>query len=365
MSTKRVDVTDEHKKYLPEIKEKWKKVVTSTEAGDKSVAEEGFCVKYNFDKIELPKYILWTRSPRASLCLAAIIQDKIGNEDTIKFMEEIAETGRFPADERVTVDSVEKLRNETWRHDYTRICLSVPQEWFYRDSVFAQEYGQASLNKVRNDFAYGQFDAHWLAFFNFFRDVVGVKEELEIVKPELDYIADNASWWASYAEGVVIATEKMCHVSFDDNGDPHGTDRAAVEFRDKFGIYLWHRVHVPENFILRPDLITVERIENESNEELKRIMLDIFTPERYIQESNAEVVNDDPRWGKLLRRQVPGTQNEPICFLMVKNSTPEKDGSIKTYMLRTDPNADCAKRAQWLAASEPCPYEEFDLPTET
>ncbi len=70
-------------------------------------------------------------------------------------------------------------------------------------------------------------------------------------------------------------------------------------------------------------------IDKESNTEVQRIMIERYGWERYAEESNAKLIDDDNRWGKLYRKG-------DLFFLRVTNSSPEPDGSFREFILPVD-----------------------------
>lgn len=109
-----------------------------------------------------------------------------------------------------------------------------------------------------------------------------------------------------------------------------------LQFADgEVTLYYWHGVEMPSWVIEQPEQITIQKIDAEQNAEVRRVMLERFGVDRYCLDSNATLVDDDPRWGKLWRKDFQ--DDEPLTMVEVLNSTPEPDGSIKTYMLRVPP----------------------------
>lgn len=152
--------------------------------------------------------------------------------------------------------------------------------------------------------------------------------------------------------GFRVMHEEFCIVSDfpelllkDDRHRPHCDTGPSHRWRDGWELWHVHGVRVTEQIVMRPETLTVEQIDEESNAEVRRIMLDRFGLERYMRESNAKVVAsigpDHPviglRYSKLLRREIQ--DDEPIFTLDMLNSTPEPDGSVKRYMIRIDPRA--------------------------
>jgi hypothetical protein len=126
----------------------------------------------------------------------------------------------------------------------------------------------------------------------------------------------------------------------------HRTDGPAAAWPDGWGIHVVHGVPVPGWIIERPETITVGRIEQETNAEVRRVMLDRYGWARYVADCGAQVVDKVPadhaiaglRGARLLRKVLPG-EPEPIVYLEMVNSTPEPDGTHRRYLERIDPNA--------------------------
>jgi len=78
----------------------------------------------------------------------------------------------------------------------------------------------------------------------------------------------------------------------------HSPDSPAFSL-DNITLYYWYGVEVPEQVIMRPETLTVADIDNEANAEVRRVMLERFGIVRYLRESEAQLVDDKPRFGKL------------------------------------------------------------------
>ncbi len=112
-------------------------------------------------------------------------------------------------------------------------------------------------------------------------------------------------------------------------------------------LFAWHGVTVDRAVVLQPETITLEAIDTESNVERRRVLVERFGAERLIR--GAELVHEDET-GRLWRRGFRNGRwgsptDEPLTMLEVVNSTPEPDGSRKTYFLRVPPNMWAARGA--------------------
>ncbi len=104
----------------------------------------------------------------------------------------------------------------------------------------------------------------------------------------------------------------------------------------------------------------MQRIDAESNAEVRRVMIDRYGTERYIVDGGATEVSRD-RCGILYRKALAG--DEAIVMVKVRNSTPEPDGSVKDYWLRVPPDVKTAREA--VAWTFGVPAEEYAPSVET
>ena len=186
-----------------------------------------------------------------------------------------------------------------------------------RDQVWDQVWDQVRDQVGRA--GYGQHDASWLAFYDWFSNVCG----LEICNKlrGLNLLAE-CGWWWPFA-GAVILTERPNTLLRDDRGRLHNTTGAAVGYPDGFALYAVHGVRVAADIITNHESITIERIAGESNAEVRRVMIERYGVARYLMDSGATIVNHDGV-GILYRHVIPN--DEPIVMVRVLNSTPEPDG---------------------------------------
>ena len=123
-------------------------------------------------------------------------------------------------------------------------------------------------------------------------------------------------------------------ITFDENKKLHNEDGPAIEYRDGFAVYAWHGIRVPQECITDKKSITSEKIRAEPNAEIARCMVEIIGLDKFLADSNAEKIHEDG-WEKLWQADIG--LPEPYMAVEVKNSTPEPDGSIKTYFLQVHP----------------------------
>src|SRR5690606_18677748 len=121
-----------------------------------------------------------------------------------------------------------------------------------------------------------------------------------------------------------------------------------------YGAYYIHGVHVTEKIVMRPDELTVAEIGAEPNAEIRRVMVDQLGAERFLVGTKAKKIHSD-RCGELYRREM--RDDEPILMVKLLNSTPERNGTRRTYWKRVPPTIKTAHKAvAWLHNRTPETY---------
>lgn len=173
-----------------------------------------------------------------------------------------------------------------------------------------------------------------------------------------------------------IVSERPELICRDERGLLHSAEGPSVRWRDGWSLYHWHGTRLPwdrKYVITHPGELTAYRIDIEGQWMVRRVMLERYGVARFVLDSGPTVVQvmplDHPvkglRGARLLRKQM-GSNEEPLVFVELVNSTPEPDGTLKRYMLRVDPSAygglaarDChaAAASTWRRADGGLAYE--------
>ncbi|MGC4925382.1 DUF6745 domain-containing protein [Streptomyces cyaneofuscatus] len=307
----------------------WRDVAAATGAADRSAAEEGVRRAYRTAGLAEPERIVWAESPRAA----------------VEAVEKLADAGRSVREE---------VRTRPWAEERRRMYDELgPAGWSalwsatgaqlwettaalaerIRSGVVADLAGkpedEGAVRLVLLDAVLGQHDAAWLAAFD------GRGDRLR----GLAEVARNAGWWWPYERAVVIS-ERPEALHRDEAGRlDHGAG-PALAYRDGFALYAWRGMPVPAAFLAELASLTPQRIREEENAELRRVMLEYYGYDRYLTESGAEPVHRDET-GILWRIALDG--DEDVVMVEVVNSTPEPDGTHRTYWLRVPPATRTAK----------------------
>ena len=108
----------------------------------------------------------------------------------------------------------------------------------------------------------------------------------------------------------------------------------------------WRGVQVEARIVFAPETITAQEVLETPNTELRRVMLERMTHEKFLLEVNAQVLDQDRDTGgtrKLLRVNLEN--DEPLVAIWV--ICPSTD---RNYVLRVPPSMKtCRQAAAWLA----------------
>lgn len=124
-------------------------------------------------------------------------------------------------------------------------------------------------------------------------------------------------------------------ISRDAQGRLHNDSGPAIAWPDGWSVYSVHGVRVPKELITDRSWLTVDRIRQERNAEIRRVMIERYGKDIYLKDSGAKMIHRDD-WGTLWRTDF-GRNEEPLVVVEVVNSTPEPDGSYKNYFLGVPP----------------------------
>ena len=185
---------------------------------------------------------------------------------------------------------------------------------------------------------YGNHDAGWLSFYDFFSSVCDLECCLSL--NPLCELAKHCGWWAPY-ENAAILQDRPSHIHLDDDGRLHHDSRMACEYSDGFGVWAIHGVRVDEQIVCDPSSQTISQIREDDNAERTRIRIERFGWERYLTEINATVV--DAR-----RNDMEVTQERLFhCDGMAVLVATCKTGRL--FSLEVPPEIDTCENAQnWL-----------------
>lgn len=269
-------LTDEQQAALPKYRDKWLAIGLSTEETDVEKAEAAMDKVYECAGLKPPQNKIWGRNPYEGAVLAAQLTK------------------------------------------YGEIRASDPLD----------------KNEITNQLSragYGNHDASWISFYDFFQEEVGI--DLHQVNGLVE-LSKHCGWWWPF-EDTVVLTPKASHLELDEEGHLHAENGPALSYADGWSIYAWHGIRVPERLIKQPETYSAQEILDETNAEIRRCMMEKVGMEVFLESSKC-ICEDEV--GKLYNMEVNDDEN--LTFVHVINSSPEPDGSFKNYFLRVPPDTE-------------------------
>ena len=358
---------------FPEYVKKWTDIGLCTDPANRPEAEKAINKSYRSAGLQPPKKIVWCGSPFSQGLVRAIILDKklikdfwdsvgasvwdsvwdsVGASVGASVRASVGDSVRDSVGDSVGAsvwDSVwDSVGASVWDSVWDSVGASVwASVWdSVGDSVGASvgdSVGASVWDSVWDsvgDSGFGQHDANWLGFYDFFREEAGLQNQTKKIIG-LTELSKHAGWFLPH-ENICWVSERHSILNRDDKGRLHSFNAPAVMYPDGWAIYAVHGVRVPEYVIINPDKITVEDIETEVNAEIRRVKIDRYGQEKFLKDSNSNKIHSD-NMGTLWRKDIPN--DEPIVMVELINSTPEPDGEFKHYFLRVPPTITNASEA--------------------
>jgi hypothetical protein len=177
-------------------------------------------------------------------------------------------------------------------------------------------------------------------------------------------IAKSAGWVVPY-EHVCWVSERPDLLRTDTRGRLHCPDGPALRYPDGWGAFAWKGVAVPAWMIEHPEKITPATIGDTFDPVLCNCMIDIVTPERFLEGGGATKVAEDESgilWRKLWSYR--GVTVGSWSAVEVMDGTSGADGSRKRYVLRVPSSIGTAREAvAWTYGLTEAQYARLELRT--
>lgn len=142
--------------------------------------------------------------------------------------------------------------------------------------------------------------------------------------------------WVYSSKELIVLMKRPTRLSLDDQGRLHNENDSAIVYND-FGLCCWHGRIIPTYIVLNGPT-TLKTIAAERNIENRHIMIERMGHQRYVEESGLKPRQQD-RYGVLYSNDID------YAVVKVLNSTPEPDGSYRTYWLNVPPTMKTAHEA--------------------
>jgi len=335
------DLTEAQKARFPEYIKKWTDIGLCTEPANRKLAEEGVIESYRIAGKKPPGKIVWCDSPFSQGLTKYIFSEFLKNEDVLKASvkdsvkdsvrdsvwrsvknsvsdsvwdnvgsivvnrvrnivgESVGESVRKSVSDRVWASvgaSVgDSVGNIVWESVWNSVKDSVKES--VGDSVW-KSVGDSLKDSIGNS-VYGQHDANWLGFYDYFKEVLGLDNQTKDLSG-LWKVAKNAGWWMPY-ENICWISERHNILRRNERGALHCENGIALAYPDGWGIWALNGVTVPEELVMTPkEKLSIEFFKKETNADIRAEFIRKYGIERMVSLGKIiDTVSDDSgEWHK-------------------------------------------------------------------
>jgi hypothetical protein len=220
---------------------------------------------------------------------------------------------------------------ETIRRIYAREGIKEIPVIYWADGL------QAALTELKNSGVtststglWGAMDLPYYSQFDFAAKHIDPNIFSKKDQEELDDMMKMTQVWFWWPFTDCLVMDTPSTLLFDEAGELHCENGPAIEFRNGEQLFYIHGHLVNKKVVMEKETITIEDISAEGNDEVRRIMIDAYGPEKYAKELGSTVIDSDVSCG------------QPRFLVKVK------DGSL--WLLGTDGGTlvDGKPRVYWM-----------------
>jgi hypothetical protein len=333
---------------------RWLAIRRSTGPADRHAAEEGVRLAYQAASLRPPLHLLWCDSPvalshragRASCAdgvnVKSAVIDRLRQGTAARVRRRLRARVRAQIERAVNpADPLGDSATDAIVHGAAQENASL-LECLHRSRPLSLSrfFGALAAPRSFRDSGAGPRELSWLGVYEFIRNVLGLKSETAPLLP-LMQVAMNTGWLQPHEHTCWLA-ERPSLLRSDAQGRLHDARGPALRFPDGWSVYAWKGVEIPRWLVEEPEKITLAAIDAETNVQVRRCMIEIMTPARYVALGGAAKVAEDET-GVLWRKT--WLAYDAWAAVEVINATPEPDGTRKHFFLQVPANLRTAQEA--------------------
>jgi hypothetical protein len=366
-------LTSEQTAALSRYRARWTAVGRSTEPADRGAAEEGARLAYRAAGLSPPVRCVWCESPVA-LCsrsraasradganVKAAVVDRLRRRVAAGVRRRVAARVQALVESTVNPgDALVAAMTETVMQAAVQDNAPLLQRYRRSEPLSLSDLLRALLG--REGFRYVSAGPHalaWLGPYEYICNVLGLRAETEPLRG-LWQLALNAGWLQPHAHTCWLA-ERPDLLRGDVSDRLHHPDGPALRYPDGWSVWAWKGVEVPRGLIEQPEQISLEAIDAATNVQVRRCMIEIMTPQRFVALGGAARLAEDET-GVLWRKIWP--DSDIWTAVEVVNATPEPDGTRKHFFLQVPATVWTAREAvAWTYGLPPKDYARLAVRT--
>jgi len=167
-------------------------------------------------------------------------------------------------------------------------------------------------------------------------------------------LARAGVWDCIMQDRCVILVRRPIRLCADDRGRPHSDSGPALAWRDGFCVYALNQVIVADWVIKQPGRLTRQTIEAEDNAEVRRVLVERFGRERFLQESQYQTLDQDRDGGGKPRRLLQLEAGRQLSLAYVEVTCPSTE---RVYLLQVPTTMrTCREAVAWTFGLNPQDY---------
>ncbi len=324
---------------------RWSERRLSTARADRAAAAEGVALAYRAVGLARPETILWTDGPlelarawsadRRSTATGANVRfalvDRVRDQTARQLRRMLGPTVR-----RTLIDAqrpiLDTLDVEVARAIARRVRVAPSGILARIRPLLTLLVNFAHPGARWGGFVRGSvnpFGLTWLWPPRFLFDCCGLAEQTSHLRGH--WLLATETGWMIPHERVCWLADRPSTLGVDARGRLHGAAGPALAYPDGLAHYAWKGIEVPRVLIEVPEAITVAAIDDEPDQILRRTMIDIITPRRFVEMGGAVKVGQDDT-GILWRRS--WWSGDSWAAVEVVNGSREPDGTRQRYFLQ-------------------------------
>jgi hypothetical protein len=332
---------------LPEYGARWDALRRSTSAPDHLAAAESVGKAYAAAGLGPPQDIVWEQGPAALAGAWARRRAPAGDNVRALLADAVRRKAEYAVDRAISLGVRMALANAPGLARAPEFAATIDEAVLrlgerVLPTLRVRLADFFPRRRRRLSFAASSFSlpsAPWLGVMEYLHQVCGLGGHAERLIG-LQEIARHASWMVPHAR-VCWLMEKPQLIRTDPNGRLHAPDGPALRYGDASKVYAWKGILVPSRLIEQRDSIDVRTVEMAHDPQIRRCMIDVMTPQRFIENGGAYRVAQD-EIGILWRQR---WRWEAWAAVEVINGTPEPDGTYKRYFLQVPPTVRTPREA--------------------
>jgi hypothetical protein len=147
-----------------------------------------------------------------------------------------------------------------------------------------------SVGDSVGDSGYGQHEADWLAFYEFFSEVCGLAQETERLQGL--WLQARAAGWYLPHQHICWISERHHRLCRNTQGMIHSEDGPAIAYPDGWEIYALNGVRLSKELVMTPaEALDPQLVTKEQNAEIRREIVRKIGVERLCQRLGATVLD--------------------------------------------------------------------------